>query len=290
MLIGIKSNLKIITSIKDQNDYCNSLGEEGKKISLVPTMGNLHKGHEHLLSCSRTTNNKTVVSLFVNPLQFNDIDDYKSYPNSIDADISMLERNKIDCLFMPSEDEILESIDESHSPSLPVYMKTLCGKYREGHFIGVFKIVKQLLKIIKPSIAYFGKKDYQQLIMINYIVKEHFMNKIKIIPCDTVREDNGLAMSSRNNKMTKSEKNIASLVYKELLALKKIIRFDKNYDYDELRIKSIDNLSKVGIKIEYLELLSSNDLSTIQKNDTDNRMLFVAFYISGVRLIDNIEV
>ncbi len=126
--------------------------------------------------------------------------------------------------------------------------------------------------------------------MINYIVKEHFMNKIKIIPCDTVREDNGLAMSSRNNKMTKSEKNIASLVYKELLALKKIIRFDKNYDYDELRIKSIDNLSKVGIKIEYLELLSSNDLSTIQKNDTDNRMLFVAFYISGVRLIDNIEV
>ena len=169
-------------------------------------------------------------------------------------------------------------------------MKTLCGKYREGHFIGVFKIVKQLLKIIKPSIAYFGKKDYQQLIMINYIVKEHFMNKIKIIPCDTVREDNGLAMSSRNNKMTKSEKNIASLVYKELLALKKIIRFDKNYDYDELRIKSIDNLSKVGIKIEYLELLSSNDLSIIQKNDTDNRMLFVAFYISGVRLIDNIEV
>ena len=97
-------------------------------------------------------------------------------------------------------------------------------------------------------------------------------------------------MSSRNNKMTKSEKNIASLVYKELLALKKIIRFDKNYDYDELRIKSIDNLSKVGIKIEYLELLSSNDLSIIQKNDTDNRMLFVAFYISGVRLIDNIEV
>ena len=286
----MKSNLKIITSIKDQKDYCNSLEEEEKKISLVPTMGNLHKGHEHLLLCSRSTKNKIIVSLFVNPLQFNDIDDYKSYPNSIDADISMLEKNKIDCLFMPLEDEILKGIDESPSPSLPAYMDILCGKYREGHFIGVFKIVKQLLKIIKPSIAYFGKKDYQQLIMINYIVKEYFMNKIKIIPCDTVREDNGLAMSSRNSKMTQPEKDIASSVYSELLALKKIIKFNINYDYDELRKKSIDKLSKLGIKIEYLELLSSNDFSVIQKNDNDNRMLFVAFYISGIRLIDNIEV
>jgi pantoate--beta-alanine ligase len=282
--------LKIITSVKDQKDYCNSLKEKEKKISLVPTMGNLHKGHEHLLLCSGSTKNKIIVSLFVNPLQFNDISDYKSYPNSIDADISMLERNKIDCLFMPSKDEILKDIDEYPSPSLPDYMDILCGKYRKGHFIGVFKIVKQLLKIIKPSIAYFGKKDYQQLIMINYIVKEYFMNKIKIIPCDTIREDNGLAMSSRNSKMTQPEKDIASSVYNELLALKKIIKFNINYDYDELRKKSIDKLSKLGIKIEYLELLSSNDFLVIQKNDTDNRMLFVAFYISGIRLIDNIEV
>ena len=286
----MKSNLKIITSVKDQKDYCNSLKEKEKKISLVPTMGNLHKGHEHLLLCSGSTKNKIIVSLFVNPLQFNDISDYKSYPNSIDADISMLERNKIDCLFMPSKDEILKDIDEYPSPSLPDYMDILCGKYRKGHFIGVFKIVKQLLKIIKPSIAYFGKKDYQQLIMINYIVKEYFMNKIKIIPCDTVREDNGLAMSSRNSKMTQPEKDIASSVYSELLALKKIIKFNINYDYDELRKKSIDKLSQLGIKIEYLELLSSNDFSVIQKNDTNNRMLFVAFYISGIRLIDNIEV
>jgi len=282
--------LKIITSIKDQKDYCNSLTKKGEKISLIPTMGNLHEGHEKLLSQAGAIKNNKIVSLFVNPLQFNDINDYKNYPDSIDSDISILERNKIDCLFMPVENEILKGINEIQCLRLPDYMNILCGKYREGHFLGVFKIVMKLFEIIKPSVAYFGKKDYQQLIMINYIVKEYFEDKIKIVACDTIREANGLAMSSRNNKMTKSQRNIASFVYKELVALKEIIKADRNYNFKELRKISIDTLSVMGIKIEYLELLSSNDFSEIQKNNTDNLMLFVAFYISGVRLIDNIEV
>lgn len=282
--------MKIITSIKDQKDYCNSLIKKGENISLIPTMGNLHKGHEKLFSQASAIKNNKIVSLFVNPLQFNDISDYKNYPNSIDSDILMLERNKIDCLFMPTENEILKDINETQHLRLPGYMNILCGKYREGHFLGVFKIVMKLFEIIKPSVAYFGKKDYQQLIMINYIVKEYFKDKIKIVACDTMREANGLAMSSRNNKMTKSQKNVASFVYKELVSLKEIIKADKHYNFKELRKISIDKLSMVDIKIEYLELLSSNDFSEIQKNNIDNLMLFVAFYISGVRLIDNIEV
>ena len=253
-------------------------------------MGNLHKGHEKLFSQASAIKNNKIVSLFVNPLQFNDISDYKNYPNSIDSDILMLERNKIDCLFMPTENEILKDINETQHLRLPGYMNILCGKYREGHFLGVFKIVMKLFEIIKPSVAYFGKKDYQQLIMINYIVKEYFKDKIKIVACDTMREANGLAMSSRNNKMTKSQKNVASFVYKELVSLKEIIKADKHYNFKELRKISVDKLSMVDIKIEYLELLSSNDFSEIQKNNIDNLMLFVAFYISGVRLIDNIEV
>ncbi len=282
--------MKIITSIKDQRDYCDSLNKDGKEISLIPTMGNLHDGHENILSKANTLKNHTVVSLFVNPLQFNIIDDYENYPKTIDADIAMLERNKINCLFMPSKNKIIEDIGDFEPHSLPEYTNILCGKYREGHFLGVFKIVKKLFEITKPAVAYFGKKDYQQLIMINHIVKEYFKNRIKIIACDTIRDDNGLAMSSRNNRMTLSEKNIASFVYKELGVLKEIIKSNRDYNYEELRKKSLDRFSSMGIEIEYLELLSSNDFSIIRKDDTDNRMLFVAFYISGVRLIDNIEV
>ena len=282
--------MKIIISIKDQIDYCDSLRKKGESISLIPTMGNLHKGHESLLFDSSYIKNKKIVSLFVNPLQFNSLDDYKSYPKSIDSDIKILERNKVDCLFMPSEDEILRSISKSESFDLPEYTNILCGKYRDGHFLGVFKIIKCLFEIIRPTVAYFGKKDYQQLMMINHIVKEYFKNKVKIISCDTIREDNGLAMSSRNNRMTKSQRNIASFVYKKLVVLREIIKTDKNYNFKELQKISIKELSIIGIKIEYLELLSSNNFSVIQKDDTGNLMLFVAFYISGVRLIDNIEV
>ena len=282
--------MKIITSIKDQSDYCNSLIKKGEGISLIPTMGNLHKGHESLLVNPSYMQNKKIVSLFVNPLQFNSSDDYKSYPKSINSDIKILERNNVDCLFMPLEDEILRSISVSEFFDLPGYMNILCGKYREGHFLGVFKIVKKLFEIIRPSVAYFGKKDYQQLIMINHIVKEYFKDKIKIVACDTIREDNGLAMSSRNNRIVKSKRNIASFVYKELVTLKEIIKADRDYNFKELRQSFIKTLSIEGIKIEYLELLSSNDFSVIQKNNTDNLMLFVAFYISGIRLIDNIEV
>ena len=282
--------MKIITSIKDQIDYCNSLSEKGEKISLIPTMGNLHKGHESLLSKPSFIKNKKIVSLFVNPLQFNNSDDYKSYPKSIDSDIKILEKNKVDCLFMPSEDEILKDINESESFDLPEYMNILCGKYRDGHFLGVFKIVKKLFEIIKPSIAYFGKKDYQQLMMIKYISRKYFNNEISIISCDTIRENSGLAMSSRNNKLTLPQKDIASFVYRELIFLKESIRINSNYNYAELQKKSIDSLSVIGIKVEYLELLSSDGFSIKQKNNTDNLMLFVAFYISGVRLIDNIEV
>ena len=158
--------MKIITSIEEQKEYCSSIEAEGNNISLIPTMGNLHSGHESLLLLSRSTKNKRIVSLFVNPLQFDSISDYRSYPSSIDSDIEILERNKVDCLFMPDENQMIENINHPETIHLPQYMSILCGKHRKGHFDGVFKIVKKLFKIINPSIAYFGKKDYQQLMMV----------------------------------------------------------------------------------------------------------------------------
>ena len=280
--------MKIITSIEEQKEYCSSIEAEGNNISLIPTMGNLHSGHESLLLLSRSTKNKRIVSLFVNPLQFDSISDYRSYPSSIDSDIEILERNKVDCLFMPDENQMIENINHPETIHLPQYMSILCGKHRKGHFDGVFKIVKKLFKIINPSIAYFGKKDYQQLMMVRHIAKEYFGNRIEIVAGDTVRESNGLAMSSRNNRLSLTDKKIASSVHKELIIMRESINLGSNNQ--ELLKKSIDALSDKYIKIEYLELLSSVDFSIISKKNADNAMLFVAFYISGVRLIDNIEV
>ena len=280
--------MKIITSIEEQKEYCSSIEAEGNNISLIPTMGNLHSGHESLLLLSRSTKNKRIVSLFVNPLQFDSISDYRSYPSSIDSDIEILERNKVDCLFMPDENQMIENINHPETIHLPQYMSILCGKHRKGHFDGVFKIVKKLFKIINPSIAYFGKKDYQQLMMVRHIAKEYFGNRIEIVAGDTVRESNGLAMSSRNNRLSLTDKKIASSVYKELIIMRESINLGSNNQ--ELLKKSIDALSDKYIKIEYLELLSSVDFSIISKKNADNAMLFVAFYISGVRLIDNIDV
>ncbi|MBT3548851.1 MAG: pantoate--beta-alanine ligase [Gammaproteobacteria bacterium] len=280
--------MKIITSIEEQKEYCSSIEAEGNNISLIPTMGNLHSGHESLLLLSRSTKNKRIVSLFVNPLQFDSISDYRSYPSSIDSDIEILERNKVDCLFMPDENQMIENINHPETIHLPQYMSILCGKHRKGHFDGVFKIVKKLFKIINPSIAYFGKKDYQQLMMVRHIAKEYFGNRIEIVAGDTVRESNGLAMSSRNNRLSLTDKKIASSVHKELIIMRESINLGSNNQ--ELLKKSIDALSDKYIKIEYLELLSSVDFSIISKKNADNAMLFVAFYISGVRLIDNIDV
>ena len=280
--------MKIITSIEEQKEYCSSIEAEGNNISLIPTMGNLHSGHESLLLLSRSTKNKRIVSLFVNPLQFDSISDYRSYPSSIDSDIEILERNKVDCLFMPDENQMIENINHPETIHLPQYMSILCGKHRKGHFDGVFKIVKKLFKIINPSIAYFGKKDYQQLMMVRHIAKEYFGNRIEIVAGDTVRESNGLAMSSRNNRLSLTDKKIASSVHKELIIIRESINLGSNNQ--ELLKKSIDALSDKYIKIEYLELLSSVDFSIISKKNADNAMLFVAFYISGVRLIDNIDV
>lgn len=251
-------------------------------------MGNLHDGHESLFLLSNSLNNKKIVSLFINPLQFDDNDDYKCYPKSIDKDISILERNNIDCLFMPTKNEVMINIDQSYDINLPQYMSILCGKHRKGHFHGVFRIIKMLFEITKPSVAYFGKKDYQQLVMIKYIIKEFFNNKIQIVAGNTIRESNGLAMSSRNNKLSASQKNTASLAYKELIHLKNLIRGQT--DYQVLLKRSIDKLTGMGIKVEYLELLSSIDFSKIDKSHISSIMLFIAFYISDVRLIDNIEV
>jgi len=280
--------LNIINSVEEQEKLCKRLTDDNIKISLIPTMGNLHLGHESLLKAS-VNDDYRIVSLFVNPLQFNDYKDYENYPKTIEKDLIILKSHNIDCLFMPNEEDMILKTNHDIKRKLPDFTNILCGKFRKSHFQGVYSIVKKLFNIIKPQKAYFGKKDFQQLLLIKYLVKECFKNTIDIIECETIREKSGLAMSSRNNKLSVKQNRLAALVFNELVSLRKYLK-NNNIDlFPMLREEIIKKLSKQDIKIEYLDILRRNNLNTPTEQDIDIN-IFVAFYIGDVRLIDNIEI
>lgn len=279
--------MKIINSVEEQEKLCKRLINENINISLIPTMGNLHLGHESLLKASFNDDYR-VVSLFVNPLQFNNHQDYLNYPNTIEGDLKILKSYNIDCLFLPDKNDMVQQTNHDANRKLPEFTNILCGKFRKSHFQGVYSIVKKLFSTIQPKKAYFGKKDFQQLLLIKYLVAESFQNSIDIVECETVREKNGLAMSSRNNNLSIKQNELASLVYRELVLLRKSLK-ENISPFARLRDEIIRKLSKQDIKIEYLDILCRNNLNIPTEKDTDIN-IFVAFYVGDVRLIDNIEI
>ena len=250
-------------------------------------MGNLHLGHESLFKASLDDEIR-ISSVFINPLQFNDKNDYSNYPKSLDRDIEILKLHNIDCLFLPDEKDILSYRLDIRDYKLPEFSNVLCGKYRKKHFQGVFKIVKKLFEIIQPTKAYFGKKDYQQLLLVKYLVSKFFDSRIDIVACETKREKNGLAMSSRNNQLSNRYKDLASMVYSELCQLKVLMKIDKNL-FPKYRDKLIKKLVDNNIRVEYLEILSRKNLSELI-DDTGQYNIFIAFYVNNIRLIDNLEI
>ena len=279
--------MKIINSVEEQEKLCKRLINENINISLIPTMGNLHLGHESLLKASFNDDYR-VVSLFVNPLQFNNHQDYLNYPNTIEEDLKILKSYNIDCLFLPDKNDMVQQTNHDANRKLPEFANILCGKFRKSHFQGVYSIVKKLFSTIQPKKAYFGKKDFQQLLLIKYLVAESFQNSIDIVECETVREKNGLAMSSRNNNLSIKQNELASLVYSELVLLRESLK-ENISSFARLRDEIIRKLSKQDIKIEYLDILCRHNLNIPTEKDTDIN-IFVAFYVGDVRLIDNIEI
>ena len=272
--------MKIITSVVEIKNYVNYLKNEKYTVSLIPTMGNLHDGHVSLIKNSEKFKSKKIVSIFINPLQFNDEKDFKSYPISLEEDFDILKKNNIDCLFMPNK-EILSDLD--YQVILPSgFNSLLCGKYREGHFEGVYKIVKKLFDIIHPDHVFFSKKDYQQLMLIKFLIHD---TKINLIECPTVRDKNGLALSSRNRHLTSEQKNVASGIYKLMMKYKY-----KDEEAPEYIIRELNN----QLKTEYCEMLTQKQLFESHglklTSNEKNRVLFYAGYISRIRLIDNIEI
>ena len=253
-----------------------------KSLSFIPTMGSLHNGHISLIKKAKRDKNKIIVSIFVNPKQFKNNRDYKSYPRNIYKDLNLLKKHKIDFVFLPSIKDIY-SYKTKNKIYLNKFSKTLCGKYRPGHFEGVIDVVNRLVEIINPKKIYLGKKDFQQLILI----KKHFSKnniKIKIIECNTYRDSFGLAESSRNKSLSDNQLDIARKVAKILKKNKIIIKRNfENYKLNNLKRQ----IKSLGLnKIEYLKLLNLKTLKYPKINEKFN--IFIAYYLGKTRLIDNV--
>ena len=271
---------------KDLHSYLSRIRISKDPIGFVPTMGALHKGHLSLIDKCKSQAKVTVCSIFVNPIQFNNPDDFKRYPVTIEKDIELLEEKDCDILFLPDEKEIYPDSASKNKYFNLGYLETILeGKYRPGHFQGVCLIVEKLLNIINPDQLFIGQKDFQQCLVIKRLIEiDHFQNDLVIVP--TLREENGLAMSSRNSRLSFSERNLASELYRSLEFIKDNLTIQNFNDLKNDRISYLENL---GFKVDYLELANMNDLKLTGKFEKNkSNICLVAAYLNDVRLIDNL--
>ncbi len=256
-----------------------------KKIALVPTMGALHEGHLSLIRTAKKYTDTVCVSIFVNPTQFSPNEDFNAYPRTLQKDLDLLEKEGVSLVFTPNSDDMY--VDNQTSIINPKLSSILCGKSRPIHFSGVLTVVNKLFNIVKPTYAVFGKKDYQQLKIIEKMVVDLNMD-VKIIPSEIIREDSGLAKSSRNSYLSDSEKEEASLIYKSLTKVKESFLNEGIKNIEKLKNIFIQNISTSNLlKVEYVEILDKN-LSSIE-NIEDFGIILVAVHLGKTRLIDNME-
>ena len=267
---------------KNKNNLIKEISKE-KGLGFVPTMGALHKGHISLINKAKKESKKVLISIYINPKQFNSRSEFKKYPRNLIKDITLLKKKKINYLYIPNNKDIY-----SFKTFSPIYLdkfsKKLCGKFRPGHFKGVVNVVNRFLGIIKPRSIYLGMKDFQQLTLIKlHIIKNQI--KTKVVSCPTIRENNGVAISSRNIKLNKNQITKAGKIYNYLKCnKKKIIGKILNNQKSEI----INKLIHLGArKVDYLECVNLATLE-ISKNLKTNFNIFIAYYMDKVRLIDNL--
>ena len=269
--------MKLIRQITDLNKAISNQ----KELGFVPTMGSLHKGHASLVNSSKKKCKKTLVSIFVNPTQFNNANDFKTYPRDLNKDIKLLKSLKVDFLYVPTVSQIYNN-KERKVTRLNRSQKILCARFRKGHFEGVLDVLNRFTSIIKPKNIFMGEKDYQQFFLVRNFIERKY--KTKVIVCKTIRDTNKVAISSRNSLLDLKNFNKAGKISLVLIKLKNLIK--KNIKDKKLIKKiKIELIKKFKIKIEYLECRNLINLNTNLKNKPFK--LFVAYYLKGVRLIDN---
>lgn len=260
--------------------------KNNQRIGFVPTMGALHQGHASLVQKAKLQNDFTVVSIFVNPTQFNNASDLENYPRTESADFTLLEKLNVDLVFVPSVEEIYTSTFVLPPIDLGKLDEVMEGKFRPGHFKGVVQVVYRLFEIVKPTRAYFGLKDLQQVAVIRFMTN-YFNLPIEIISVDTLRENDGLAMSSRNMRLSKVQRNEAPIIYKILNHIKE--NSDK-YSPNEAKLYIQQEFEKTNFKLEYVEIVDVQTLNTLDKIWIKGSVICVVAYAGEVRLIDNLMI
>lgn len=280
--------MKVLHTIQDLKAELKAYRNEGKSVGLVPTMGALHAGHASLVERSVRENDVTVVSVFVNPTQFNDKNDLAKYPRTLEKDCELLEEKGATIAFAPSVEEVYPEPD-TRVFSYPPTDEVMEGGFRPGHFNGVCQVVSKLFMMVEPDRAYFGEKDFQQIAVIKRMVEDQKF-PLEICPCPIVREESGLALSSRNSLLTAEEKDIAVNISKTLFAS---LEYAKNHSLEETKQWVVDTLNGIdGLEVQYYEIVDGTSLASLKEwEDSDDVVGCITVFCGQipVRLIDNIR-
>ncbi len=280
--------MQIVSEIQQIQNLCQTWRNKGESISFVPTMGCLHAGHLSLVKKAQSLADHVVVSIFVNPLQFGDASDFLKYPGTLEEDVRKLEDVSVELVFTP---EVRFFYPEGESAvqqiELGAIISILEGKQRPGHFAGVATVVKRLFDLIQPNSAIFGEKDFQQLMVIKQLV-EMFSLDIEIIGMPIFRESDGLAMSSRNLRLSKDEREKASEIYRQLESVKAALDMGA-MNFSELEAKACENLAFAGFIPEYVVIRETDTLLPPKKHD-ESKLILAAAKLGEIRLIDNLRI
>ena len=275
--------MQIIHTIKELREWRKQAG----KVAFVPTMGNLHEGHLALVREAKKRADNVVVSIFVNRLQFGQGEDFDKYPRTLQQDADKLANEGVAVVFVPDEKELYPNVEQRYNVEPPHLQNELCGKFRPGHFRGVATVVSKLFNIVEADVACFGKKDYQQLAIIKGFVEDLNFN-IEIVPVNTGRAADGLALSSRNQYLSEAERAEAPRLYRELQNAAGQLQ-SGNVAYTQIEQKAIENLNQAGWVVDYVEIRQAESLEVARVGDK-HLVVLAAARLGSTRLIDNLEV
>jgi pantoate--beta-alanine ligase len=276
-------DMRLVHTVAEMKKIVNDILKSGKSIGFVPTMGYLHKGHLSLVEAARKENDVVVVSIFVNPTQFGPNEDYNRYPRDLERDLRLLEPIGVDYVFNPSVEEMYPAMYSTYVEEVEL-SKYLCGASRPGHFRGVCTVVTKLFNIVKPTKAYFGQKDAQQFRVLKRMVRDLNMD-VEMIEMPIVREEDGLAMSSRNVYLNPEERKEATRLYKSLLKAKELIESGER-DVQKIKSEMLKILDHPLLKVDYVEVVDEETLRPVEKIDR-KVIVALAVFVGKARLIDN---
>lgn len=279
--------MKVVSTISDLKEQVRQWRKAGQTIGFVPTMGNLHQGHASLVEKANALADKVVVSIFINPMQFDNQEDLAKYPRTVEDDCEVLRGMNTDMLFLPTPELIYpKGLDNQSFIEVPTLSDMFCGASRPGHFRGVTTVVSKLFNLVEPDLAVFGEKDFQQLLLIRRMVEDLFIN-VEVIGAPTKREDTGLAMSSRNNYLTEHQRNEqAPVIYRALCHIRDEL-LQANHHFTALEQSAGKMVDAEGLSTDFFSILNAETLNPAKAED-NKIVILAAAYLGKARLIDNL--